>query len=210
VKQTGIALVTGLVLMAAVSLLAVTAAGSMTLQRKQAANFQDRAIAEANALLAESWARAWLFSRHATERQSDCSDNCLLPPAINSGGALPHQPEFEGDGWWQSNGVPAGLDAVSGARLGTPATAGTAHWIIEEIHFHRPDASAPGVGYYRLLGRGQGRLPGSTVMVESLVARPWPAEFQPLDLPPTQSLNDFCGQFDESLACGMKGWRRRR
>ena len=58
----GIALVTGLLILAAISLIGITAAGSMTMQRKQAANFHDKTVALANADVAESWAKAWLFS----------------------------------------------------------------------------------------------------------------------------------------------------
>ena len=92
-NSKGIALITGLLILAAISLIAITAGGSMTLQRKQAANYQDRILALANADLAESWAKAWLFSRADIERQPSCVNNCVLPMAVRPPGELPQSLE---------------------------------------------------------------------------------------------------------------------
>ena len=62
-NSRGIALFTGLVLLAALSLLALTAASGTVLQRTMAANFQENSMALQNASIAASYARAWLNSR---------------------------------------------------------------------------------------------------------------------------------------------------
>ena len=90
----GMALLAGLVLMVAVSLLAVTAAGGMTLQQHQAANFSDRQRAFSLADRARSWAVAWLFSRPGEEREANCATDCFLPLAIHADEQVPDRPEF--------------------------------------------------------------------------------------------------------------------
>lgn len=212
----GMALLTGLLLLAAVSLLAITAAGTMTLQQHQAANFADKTQARANALLAESFARAWLYSRADSERQSPCTANCLLPHGIYRDEDIPDKPEFEGIAWWRNHGVPAGGHPVPGVVTGYVGEKSTdSLWVIEEIHFEPVDDSAgdtgySGVGYYRIISRGNGNTPASIAVCEAIVARPWGGEFGALDYPPTSPLSGFCSQFDDSSACGTLAWRSRR
>lgn len=212
----GMALVTGLLLLAAVALLAVTAAGSMTLQQHQSANFSDRMKAGAAADLAGSWALAWLYSRTDTERQADCISPCLLPAGIHNSGDLPYRPEFESLAWWQANGTPAGEHPVSGEYIGyVSSEPANAFWVIEEVHFEPPDPSvdparADGVAYYRIFSRGSGRLPGSTVVTEAVVARPWGRNIEGADFPPAKPISDFCDRVGAGIPCGTLSWRRRR
>lgn len=209
--QKGVALVTGLLILAAVSLIAITAAGSMTLQRKQAANYQDKSVAMANAELAGSWAKAWLYSRLDIDRQPSCTQNCLLPVAVHLPGELPEGLENHSLQWWRDMAVDAGRNPASGeqhleARTGS-------FWAMEEIHFleheETDELSNPsGVGFYRVYSYGAGKHPRSTVVTESIVARPWQGAYSPLDFPPGQPLATFCRQFPPELACGTVAWRQ--
>lgn len=210
------ALLTGLLLMAAVGVLAVTAAGSMTLQQHQAANFEDRIRAAASADLAASYAMAWLFSRAGSERQADCVSACLLPAGIGSDNDVPEYPEFESLAWWRANGTPAGSHPVSGEFLGFSASGSTdALWVMEELHFDAAvtpgDPATPAaVGYYRIFSRAGGSHPGSVVVNEAIVARPWADDVVPAAFPPDQPMAAFCARLDENLPCGTLAWRRRR
>ena len=212
----GMALVTGLLLMAAVALLAVTAAGNMTLQQQQAANFTDRQRARNNADLAESYATAWLYSRDGMERQTDCTINCVLPVGIYRDSQIKDRPEFESATWWQDMATAAGRDPLSGDLPGYAARNSTdAVWIIEEIHFQagmEDEQRQPGsaTGYYRIVSRGQGIHPGSVAVNEVIVARPWIEGMTAGDFPPGAPLIEFCRQFNQDVACGILSWRHRR
>lgn len=212
----GMALLTGLLLLAAVSLLAITAAGTMTLQQHQAANFADKTQARAKALLAESFARAWLFSRADSERESSCTTNCLLPLGIYRDEDIPDNPEFESAAWWHNHGVPAGGSPESGLITGyVDEKPMDALWIMEELHYEPVDdvsgeTGYSGVGYYRIFGRGSGTGPASIAACEVIVARPWGGEFRALEFPPEAPLSRFCSQFADANACGTLAWRSRR
>jgi len=212
----GMALLTGLVLLAAISLLAITAAGSMTLQKHQAANFADKIQAAANARVAESYALAWLYSRADTERQDNCTDGCLLPVGIHQDQNIPDNPEFESTAWWQNVAVPAGGIPEPGETLAYVATGSMeALWVMEELHFETAseaerEAGYTGVGYYRIFSRGSGTNPTSIAVTERIVARPWGGEFKAMAFPPAGLLSEFCSQFAEEQACGTLAWRQRR
>lgn len=212
----GMALLTGLVLMAAISLLALTAAGGMSLQRQQAANHEDKARAKERSDLASSHALAWLLSRQDTERQAGCIRDCLLPDGILGPGEVPEVAVFETAAWWRSNATSAGAHPVSGEPADFAAMAGDdALWLLEEIHYEiLPDSDldgiAYGVGYYRILARGRGRHPRSVSVSEAIVARPWDGAYEPALYPPDQPSAAFCGQFEPSLPCGVLAWRERR
>ncbi|NNJ64760.1 MAG: hypothetical protein HKP16_04285 [Xanthomonadales bacterium] len=216
IRADGMALLTGLVLLAAVSVLALAAANGSLLQRRQAANFAEERLAAENAAIAEAQARAWLVSRADVERQAGCVSDCLLPPAIHGTGTLPAEPEFESAAWWRDHGIRAGAHPESGAPIGETGTGGEpARWLIEEIHFEavEPAAEPPafaGLGWYRILSRGSGRHPARIAVSEAIVARPWEGDYTPADYPPPAGAADFCAQFAPAVTCGTQAWRRRR
>jgi hypothetical protein len=216
-KPGGFALLTGLLFLAALTLLALVATCGMTMQRHQATNFQARAQALAYADLASSAALAWLLSRPDTERERDCRDDCLLPPGIAGSDTIPPDAEFRGTSWWQANGQASGLHPLDGEPL--PGRGhlmpGASIWLLEEIHYQTaaelPQASAvEGLAWYRILARGSARNPGSVVVTESIVARPWGGEYQPAAFPPQEGSAAFCRQFADRLPCGVRSWRQRR
>lgn len=216
----GFALLTGLVLLAAVSLLAILAASGTLLQRNMAANFQESSLALENASIASAYAQAWLVSRPANAREEGCLSPCILPTGIRNAGELPYQPEFESAGWWRLHGFIAGFNPESVAAATASGNAeGTAYWLIEEVHFSVTPVAEPqeqvllaagGVGYYRVYGWGQGRTPNSVAVVESIVARPWNGDFPVAGFPPDGPTHSFCRQFNEQYDCGVLSWRQRK
>jgi Tfp pilus assembly protein PilX len=216
VRIRGIALLMGLVLLAAISLMALMAANGMLLQRRMSANFGASNSALGNAARAATAARAWLNSRPDFERENGCLTGCLLPPAIHSPGELPLHPEFESAAWWRLNAVAAGSHPETGAPLAPGGLEVSApRWVIEEIHYaplavESSGSAATGVGYYRILARSDGNTPGGLAVTESIVARPWDGDYRPLPYPPDVPPTSFCRQFDPAVACGMLAWRQRR
>lgn len=216
INARGVALLMGLLLLAALSLLAVMTANGGLMQQRMAANFGDRGLALENADRAAAAARGWLDSRADVEREAGCVDACLLPVAIHAAGELPAYPEFESAGWWRNNAVPSGRHPESGEALGGSAPAGTAaHWIMEEIHFETfaetvTGATLGAIGYYRILGRGAGVNPASVAVTETIVARPWEGGYEPVAYPPSAPPRDFCRQFDPQVPCGVLAWRQRK
>lgn len=215
-RSGGIALVLGLLLLAAMGLLAVMASNGMLLQRRIAANDADRSRALQNADLATAAARAWLDSRADVEREAGCQAGCLLPPAIHTEGALPANPEFESSAWWRSNAVAAPSQPDSGTPLGrfVPLD-GEAWWLLEEVHVEPFGEAVSGpavgaVGYYRILARGSGIQANSIAVTEAMVARPWEGAYQPAPYPPQPDTPSFCGQFDMAVPCGVLAWRQRK
>ncbi|MBT8048881.1 MAG: hypothetical protein HKN57_00640 [Xanthomonadales bacterium] len=215
-NQQGVALLAGLVLMAAVSLLALSAASGMVLQRSMASNFQESMLALQNASIASAYAQAWLFSRSDHERERGCQIDCLLPMAIHEGGTLPMNPEFESAAWWRNNAIPAGYNPATAQMEITPAQgAEPALWLIEEVHYESTgetehESHAGGQAFYRIVSRGTGLNARSVVVTETIVARPWEGDFSAGPYPPNGPVETFCRQFDDVYACGHLAWRQTR
>lgn len=215
-KCRGVALVIGLVLLVAVSLLALLATSGAVLQRSMAANYQEQMLALQNATIASSYANAWLNSRWTHERQSGCENSCTLPAGILMAGTLPAQPEFESAAWWISNAFAAGYNPETTELLATPdGGVEPARWLIEEIHYQstgdeRGENLAEGVAYYRIISRGSGRHSRSVAVIEAIVARPWDGDIQAGDYPPSDSGASFCQQFGKRYDCGSLAWQQKR
>lgn len=215
-KNRGMALLIGLLLMAALSLLALSAASGTVLQRNMAINFEENALSLQNASIAVSYARSWLNHREVNERQGNCASGCLLPVGIRNSGELPDQPEFESAGWWRNNAFAAGYDPETAEATDTPDNGiEPARWLIEEIHYTPTgdaweEFRAEGIAYYRILGRGTGRNARSVSVVEMIVARPWEGDFQVGSYPPEGPDRTFCRQFENRYDCGSLSWRQRR
>ena len=212
----GIALIMGLVLLAAISVLALASARGMVLQHRMAGNAAENLEALHNATLASAAARAWLESRADIEREAGCLVDCVLPFGIRGPGELPARPELESAAWWRDSAYLAGVNPETGDDLGyRSGGAEPARWIIEEIAYlpleaEAPDAAVDGAGYYRVLARGTGKRHSSVAVSESIVARPWDGDYEPAPYPPDDPSEPFCRQFDEPVACGMLAWRQRK
>jgi len=221
VNQRGIALLAGLVLLAAISLLALMAASGMIMQKHLSSNFRQDMKALENAGIATSYASSWLYSRPQHERDAACSSDCILPVAIRSAGEIPAGAEYESAAWWRVNGVEAGTNPATGETITSYQDSGSEppRWIIEELHYQSLTESGfedgtEGLAYYRILGRGAGIHPSSIAVTESIVARPWGGDYQLNEFPAGLEPPDFCAQFDDpsipSLNCGRLAWRQRR
>ena len=215
-KPRGIALLAGLVLLASISLLALSAASGMVLQRNMSFNYQENTLALENASIATAYALAWMNSRLPDERESDCDGACLLPVAFHPDGEMPDQPEFESAAWWRSNAILAGYNPETAETITTPDQgAEPARWIIEELHHAstgdgRGETTAESLAYYRILSRGTGRNARSVAVIETIAARPWEGDFQPGHYPPDGPPGPFCSQFENRYDCGILSWRQRR
>jgi Tfp pilus assembly protein PilX len=216
VKNQGIALLMGLVLLAAISLLVLMAANSMLLQSRMSANYGARGQALAMATRATAAAVSWLYSRPDPERERDCTSGCQLPQAVYGPGQLPRNPEFEGAAWWRSHAFAEGIHPATLEPLTAQLTeTDPPMWVMEELGYvtlAEPgvEPEIDGIGYYRILARGKGGSPGSIAVVESIIARPWYGDFSPLPYPPGQPRTRFCDQFSPVLPCGTQAWRQRR
>lgn len=215
-KARGIALLMGLVLLAAVSLLAVMSANGMLLQLRMSANFGVSGKALAQATRAAEAARDWLNSRADFEREAGCFNDCVLPVAVYGPGQLPRNPEFEGASWWRDHSVATGTHPETGELLAADTTgADLSRWIIEELHYEPVPAAASaamvaGVGYYRVLAQGSGGSAGNLAVTESIIARPWDGDIEPSMFPDEAPIAAFCRQFDPAIPCGTLAWRQRR
>jgi Tfp pilus assembly protein PilX len=218
-QSRGIALIAGLLLMASMVVLALAVATGMLLERRMAANFSDAQLALQRAQLADKWAGYWLLSRPNNPLDPACNDSCGPSPPLFGSGQLPDPPELEDTGWWQLHAQIAGIEPVTGQVQMDYSLPGTedARWLIQEMHSQPlegymalPGAPHPTLSYYRVLGRGSGRFPGSIAVTETIVARPWAAEFLPALHPPAPDAEWFCEQVPIEVPCGRLGWRRRR
>jgi len=220
-KHRGMALLTGLLLLAAISLLALVGTSSMILQTQMASNFKHNTTALQNANLAQSEGEAWLFSRPSHEREPDCITDCLLPTAIHHDSEIPAHLEYESVAWWQLNGIEAGMDPATGLASAAYQfeSSQAPRWIIEELRFEPVELEPPfeatqGVGYYRIFSRGSGGNSRSVAITEVIVARPWGDGVLPGEYPLSEDSVNFCLQFEgishPLFDCGSKAWRQRR
>jgi len=216
-----VALIAGLAIMAAISLLALAAANSMALQQNMAANFSDQQLAEHKAAKAVSRGARFLLGLEHSARRPDCLQGCFNAPinaVIYPPLESPVFPEHELQDWWLEWAFDSSADPITGVSLETPWPAGSepARFMLEEIHFDdnpdvAPGEAAPlvdGVAYYRLLGRGRGLGPAAIAVEEAIVARPWLGEEAVVET----SINgdSFCSAFKPWYDCGILSRRKRR
>jgi len=214
-------LLAGLVLLAALSLLALAASGSMLRQQHMAGNYADGQLARRAAYVAIFRGRQFLFKIEDEARTRSCLQDCFVSPfdtLIRRASQLPTNPEFEDAAWWRTWALPFGADP--GGDWGS-----TESWnfgpepprfLIEELRFddlaskqQTTDTPEPdGIGYYRILARGVGHAPFSVAVDEAIVARPW---FGPDAGDPRNSPEDaFCEAVGAKYDCGLMALRQLR
>jgi len=223
--QQGVTLLTGLVLLAAISLLALVATSSMLLQLRMAGNFEDSRLALQNSAMAVTEGERFLYSIRNDARSPDCQVNCFTPPLdtiIHAAKDIPVFAEYEDESWWRSAAVNAVFDPLSGAPVETTLAMGAdpPRFLIEEVYFDpltslHVAVGAPllsGIAYYRILGRGCGHAATTVAVSESIIARPWKAGVAHGSGPGSGSRDshEFCADFRPWYDCGRKAWRQRR
>ena len=217
----GVALLAGLILLMAISLLALVAAGSMLQQQRMATNFTDGQRADRLAEAALRQAEEALFALGEDQRLSDCTTACFAPAAqvkIYENGALPPYPEQQPLQWWQAwaRMVSLGESTPTIDSALTTFSPDPPYFLIEEIHFQPADDAAnpdigttmDGIGYYRVLARASGMGAGSVAVHESILARPWGTGL----LRAGDGSTGFgpCAALAAWMDCGRLSWRRRR
>lgn len=220
-REAGVALLAGLVMLMAISLLALAASKSMILQQHMAGNFSDSQQARQAATFSILQGESLIFSIGHNARFPACKQDCFAPPLdriIRQTSELPVSPEFENAPWWQSWAFEAGADPVNGSDPVQVWTYGTEppRFLIEELHFddlgsatRAADAPAlDGIGYYRVLARGTGRGPAAVAVDEAIIARPWLSDATPDSGTPDEKA--FCEAFQPWYDCGVMVWRQRR
>ena len=220
-RQQGVTLLTGLVLLAAISLLALVATSSMLLQLRMAGNFEDSRLALQNSAMAVTEGERFLYSIRNDARSPDCQANCFTPPLdtiIHAAKDIPVFAEYEDKNWWHSWAVDAAFDPLSGTPVETTPAMGadSPRFLIEEVYFD-PLTSLPvatgapllsGIAYYRILGRGCGKGATTVAVSESIIARPWKADALPGSS--SRDSREFCAGFRPWYDCGRKAWRQRQ
>lgn len=210
IRQRGAALLLCLLLLIALSLLAVSSASDSRVQVRMAANLaaDEQAFRAAQSALA--WGEQWLFSLDGETRVPPCGGDCDATTPVRSADSYPPWPEHQPEAWWLDEGRADGFDPVTGARLADrgPGDGPAGRWIVEEIHFEPAGGGRPDTSYYRLIARAAPIGSGSPVVLESIIARPWgdhawrnafPAATEPL----------FCIALTVPAHCGRMAWQRR-
>jgi len=209
-RNRGGVLLLGLVLLSALLLLGLVSLSNMLFQQRIAGNFHQQLAARQASDVGLRWAGAWLASRNDASRE-DVDSFSRIPPNAE---------DLDAD-WWKLNTIAAGIDPVSGLVIEEPlANSGMmANWVLEAIH-SEPAALATGVdiSFYRILSigkiAGQANQHTALAITESIIARPWGAEYESGPFPPLNNADNpiatFCGQFEPELPCGQVAWRQRR
>lgn len=217
----GVALLAGLIVLMAISLLALVAAGSMLQQQRMATNFTDSQRAKRLAEAALRQGEEAIFALGDEQRLSGCTTACFAPTAqaiMYENGALPPYPEQQPLQWWQgwAQMVSSGESTPTIDPALTAFSPDPAYFLIEEIHFQPAadaakqdvESSMDGIGYYRVLARASGMGAGSVAVYESILARPWGTGL----LRTGDGSTGFgpCAALAALMDCGRLSWRRRR
>lgn len=210
--QHGISLVLSLLLLAALSLLGLAAAGDSQLQRRVTQNQVQAGHARQSADSALAWAEAWLLSLPGDQRPQPCPSDCTARDVIRTVDYFPPSPEYQPPEWWCLQGQGDGYDPVDGARLDDrsglhPAPA---CWIVEEVWLQPAEAGQrPAISYYRIIAAG-GDPDSGTAVTESILARPWGDATWADQFPAIPGTRSFCHQLSPQDPCGRLAWRQRR
>jgi hypothetical protein len=203
-------LLLGLVLLSALLLLGLVTLSNMLFQQRIAGNSHQQLAARQASGVGMRWAGAWLASRNDGSRED-----------VDSFSNIPPNAEDLDAGWWKLNSVVAGINPVSGLMVEEPmAKSGMeSSWLLEEVH-SEPAVLTPGVdiSFYRILSigkiAGQANQHTALAITESIIARPWGAEYESGPFPPVNNADNpiaaFCSQFDSELPCGQVAWRQRK
>jgi Tfp pilus assembly protein PilX len=215
------ALLAGLAILACISLLALVSTASMALQHNMTGNFTDQQLADQGALEAVYRGKHFLYSLDASTRAFDCLEDCFDSPVsgiVRTRNSAPAFPELESLAWWQTWGIDARLDPLTGTAVESPWTLGSEppRYLLEELYFDQNPEIAPvdgapsieGIGYYRVLGRGSGLGPAAVAVEEVIFARPWAIEEETGD--PLATVESFCAVFTPWYDCGVLTRRQRR
>jgi hypothetical protein len=210
----GAVLILCLLLLAALSMLALAAASDQILQARITVNTITSSNIEASSDAGLSWGESWLFGLGGKLIPDNCETACGRSEVIKTDGFYPLGSDISGD-WWSKNAYSAGIDPVTGATLNSELAqlhAGSS-WIVEEIYqssLQLADVPPTDIGYYRILTRGRAD-PGSMFSItESIVARPWGDDSWQNAFPDQPGSVGFCQNINVQIPCGRLAWRKVR
>lgn len=205
-RQNGAVLLIVVLLLVALSLLALVAGSDSLLQSRMAAHATSRPAALHQAEAAAAWAESWLMRLPGDRRPSTCQAECGNGEVIRAAGHYPATPELEDGNWWAANAWRAGEDP--GGAVPPSPDHGTGRWLIEELHVEPGPSDT--VAYYRILARAEapGAIPAA--VIESLVARPWGHPDWQDEWGVEPGALPFCRRLELALPCGRVAWQQRR
>ena len=178
-RQTGAALITGLILLIVMTMIGVTAMQTTALEERMAGNMRDQNLAFQAAEAGLRDAEALLDPTNLTDRPLTCSTapcNCTTVSCKvwerNKYVATDFTKQI--DSWWTANGQELGT-------AGTQDIAETVQdprYVIQELEF-KPDELGPpsynninpGRQYYRITSRGKGGTDTATAVLETTYTR---------------------------------------
>jgi len=204
----GTALPLALLLLTALSLLAIVAAADGLLQLRMSDNHTAAAATRAAAESALLWGEDWLMSLDGANRPEPCEQDCADGAVIRAIGQYPVDPELQAGSWWLANGLADGQDPASGEQLAPRASPG--HWIVEELFYQPSDETHPALSYYRVLARADGAAGGPPAVMESILARPWGEAGWRNAFPDAPGTATFCRSQTVPGPCGRLAWQQRR
>lgn len=211
-RERGVTLLLGVLLLATLSLVVLSAASASGLQIRISNNNSQEQQALAQARSASHWAERWLLGQPGTQRLPPCAASCTAQQVVRAAGSYPPLLEHQSEAWWLTHGHADGFDPASGQRLAqrTPSDIPAGRWLIEEVHHETSAAgSSNEISYYRILARGVAASGGPPVVVESIIARPWgQADWQD-PLPRESHTVLFCHGLLPATPCGRRSWQRR-
>jgi len=201
----GAALILCLLILVALSLLALSAASEHVTQLRMSQNLESRLERRASADHALAQAEMWLLNQPGLARPPPCNTDCTSSDVIRLQGTYGLAPERQDLAWWQQNGNWSDTGAQEGAgELSGP------WWIIEEAHVGAiSDASstAKETAHYQILARSAAHAGGQYSVTESIFARPWGHDSLSNNYPVDASSQFFCASIGPATPCGRQAWR---
>ncbi|KAA9132541.1 hypothetical protein F3N42_04785 [Marinihelvus fidelis] len=212
-RQSGVALVLCVLLLASLSLVAMAGAGDSQVQVRVAANLSAERAALRAAKSALSWAEQWLHGLDGTSRPPACGSNCAGGPPVHPANDLPPLLEYQPESWWLSHARADGSDPITGGTLAdrAPDRGPVGRWLVEELHHAAAGTTAgqPEITYYRVTARATPYPSGTPVVIESIIARPWGDASWRDAFPDTWPAPGYCLGLAQPTHCGRMAWRRR-
>lgn len=176
VRQKGVVLVIGLMLLVVLAILAISYSHSALLQERLAGNFKDLSVAFQASEAGVRWPSSWLQSLEGSTlgRPFPCRSSCDSTAQVVEIGQLPTDPTPKDEFWEsaRSYGTDPGNDESLGQTL--PVVTTQPKFVIEQQFFRRDDLAGDpqkGVAFYRATSLGTGLRKNSDAVVRTVLAK---------------------------------------
>ena len=213
----GAALVIGLIVMTALTLLTLAASNSQLMQTRIAGNRSHEKLSFQQAELALGWAEQGLLL--STTLPSACASNCDSSDWILAAGVLPARLEHQSAGWWQSLAMAFGDPRLpSLAPVSVLPVTSVPHLLIELLELEQNVPSATYTAYFRLSVAAFFPRENGYILLQSVLALPLENVDQTRMV--SAVINGNCQTISinpadpdttvPDLPCGRLGWRQLR